>query len=414
MAIWIFYLCNWIGQDYFSPQAFAYFLYLVVIALCLRWFMKPREMKTGDLSVVTVVDDSPFPAHSRRRRAAYLLVLPIFFAVACTHQLTPFILIAALAMLAVAGKIRYRSMPLVMLGMTVAWILVATRTFLNQNLSWIVKSIGQPFGNATGSLATVSQANPSEVLIGNVDRLMTAAVVVLAIVSLVRARKKGYFSQLQVPTILMLVPVAALVATSYGDEIRLRVFLFALPFLSLFAAAALAPLDGLHSTGSATGRSHRFGWSALATLIVFGVLLMGFAFPYYGKEQANYFSPQEVAVMEHLYATAPPGSLVIGANNNLPWSFTHYEAYQYVWFGSGDRATTSAVLRSPVSWLTRSMVKYPHAYLIFSKSQLAADDFYGMMPRGDLARIQSDVARSNSFRPVVENRDIAIYRLVKT
>ena len=35
-AVWLFYLGNWVGQDYYSPQAFAYFLYLAVIAVCLR------------------------------------------------------------------------------------------------------------------------------------------------------------------------------------------------------------------------------------------------------------------------------------------------------------------------------------------------------------------------------------------
>ena len=37
-AVWLFVLGNWVGQDYFSPQAAAYFLYLVVIAITLRWF----------------------------------------------------------------------------------------------------------------------------------------------------------------------------------------------------------------------------------------------------------------------------------------------------------------------------------------------------------------------------------------
>ena len=39
---WLFELGNWVGQDYFSPQAFAFFLYLTVIAVCLRWLWHPR------------------------------------------------------------------------------------------------------------------------------------------------------------------------------------------------------------------------------------------------------------------------------------------------------------------------------------------------------------------------------------
>ena len=35
LSLWVFCLGNWIDQDYLSPQAFGFFLYLVVIALLL-------------------------------------------------------------------------------------------------------------------------------------------------------------------------------------------------------------------------------------------------------------------------------------------------------------------------------------------------------------------------------------------
>ncbi|MDQ4099067.1 MAG: lipopolysaccharide biosynthesis protein, partial [Chloroflexota bacterium] len=38
LAVWIFYLTNWIGQDYFSPQAYGYFFYLIILATLLTWF----------------------------------------------------------------------------------------------------------------------------------------------------------------------------------------------------------------------------------------------------------------------------------------------------------------------------------------------------------------------------------------
>ncbi len=50
LAVWFFYLGNWIGQDYFSPQALAYFLYLVVLAICLAWFRAARPDQTSPSS----------------------------------------------------------------------------------------------------------------------------------------------------------------------------------------------------------------------------------------------------------------------------------------------------------------------------------------------------------------------------
>lgn len=42
IAAWVFELGNWVGQDYFSPQAFAFFLFLTVIAITLRWLGDDR------------------------------------------------------------------------------------------------------------------------------------------------------------------------------------------------------------------------------------------------------------------------------------------------------------------------------------------------------------------------------------
>ena len=46
-SVLIFELGNWVGQDYFAPQALAFFLYLVVILILLRWFAtSPHRMES--------------------------------------------------------------------------------------------------------------------------------------------------------------------------------------------------------------------------------------------------------------------------------------------------------------------------------------------------------------------------------
>src|SRR6266496_4252754 len=40
-AALLFCVANWVGQDYFSPQAFNYLLYLLFIAILLTWFGRP-------------------------------------------------------------------------------------------------------------------------------------------------------------------------------------------------------------------------------------------------------------------------------------------------------------------------------------------------------------------------------------
>ena len=42
LSVWFFYLTNWVGQDYFSPQGLNFFFYLVIMAILLQWFkMEP-------------------------------------------------------------------------------------------------------------------------------------------------------------------------------------------------------------------------------------------------------------------------------------------------------------------------------------------------------------------------------------
>ena len=50
----------------------------------------------------------------------------------------------------------------------------------------------------------------------------------------------------------------------------------------------------------------------MALIGVASVLLVGFVFSYYGEEQVNYFSPQEVAATSWLYAHAPAGAMIVG------------------------------------------------------------------------------------------------------
>jgi len=48
VAMWFFFVSNWIGQDYFSPQGLNFFLYLAVLAVLLTWFKTPSLVAMAD------------------------------------------------------------------------------------------------------------------------------------------------------------------------------------------------------------------------------------------------------------------------------------------------------------------------------------------------------------------------------
>jgi hypothetical protein len=406
-AVWLFYLGNWVGQDYYSPQAFVYFLYLAVIAVCLNRFfrspMAPPAEPSGRPPTGMRLDlriGNWLSAHESW--VLYPVVALAIAAIASSHQLTPFMLISALVLLAVGRHLRYRSLPFVAGLLALGWIAFAAETFLAQNLGSIIQSIGHPLGNTTSTLVDLQQASAGQVLIAKVDRLLTAALILLAVIGWWRSRHMPGGGRRWRPALLLMAsPLVAVVANNYGGEIGFRVYLFALPSIALFAAVALGPTSR---------RRHRRVMN-LVRPVVAGVLMVGFLFAYYGKERMNYFPPDETATMARLYRTAPPGSLLLGATSNLPWAFEHYNAYTYDWYTAEDPHDVRRIVANPVSSFTKEMGRYHHAYLIFSSTDAAEVEMTGLLPRGTLLRLEQEVLASGRFRIDMRTAHITVLTL---
>ncbi len=100
LAIWLFYVTNWIAQDYFSPQGLNYFFYLTILGIVLCWFRgnpskrlleafaRPRFLRFLSASVPS--KDRRFMITTDRSVAlAICLLILVSFSVS-SHQLTPF------------------------------------------------------------------------------------------------------------------------------------------------------------------------------------------------------------------------------------------------------------------------------------------------------------------------------------
>ena len=116
LGVWIFASVSWVGQDYFSPQGFCYFLFLVVLGIVLWWFRLPaapdettvrrvvRSQRLASLFVSVMrrgdAGSRRYPDAGRGERAAMLLLVVLLSTVvAASHQLTPMMLILALGVL---------------------------------------------------------------------------------------------------------------------------------------------------------------------------------------------------------------------------------------------------------------------------------------------------------------------------
>lgn len=417
-AAWLFTLGNWVGQDYFSPQAFSYFLYLTIVAVCVRWLWVPGASRrrvvpasgspAADLAGDVPASDDGRSGQPRSTRYALIAILvALLAAIASTHQLTPFMLIAALVILAVFNQLRHRVLlPVLATVIALGWLAYGARDWLTANYSQVLQGFGLPWSNASAHLVGLGAVPFDQVLIDWGARALSAALGILAIIGFYRYRhhhnaraRRSWFRI----ALLAAAAIPAVAANSYGGEIIFRVYLFAVPFMAIAAAAAFFPHPRI-------GRSAR-------TLLVFMVtsllLLAGFSLGNFGQESVNYFTPREVAASDWLYRTAPPGAEIVGADSNFPWAFVHYTWYSYMFLDSLSPSETSAVLRTPAQTVAGLMTQgHPRAaYLILTRSQATEISMSGTWPGGAFNRLSQAVLTSPQFRVVYRNADVVILQL---
>ncbi|MFF8399511.1 glycosyltransferase [Streptomyces sp. NPDC016172] len=396
-AVWLFYVANWVGQDYFSPQSVAYALHVGVLAVVLRRF--GRSAVRSDLP----------------RQAVWTVVITVMVvAIVISHQLTPGML--AVCLLALCLSRRYRDW--VPLATTVviflAWCLTAALPFLSAAMPDMIRSIGDVGANVeTGYGATPTGAGA--IATSWAARLLSGSVLLLAAVGVLRQRVLRHRAW---PLLLVAAaPLPMFAASSYGSEMIFRVLLFMLPGAAFFAAAALLPkvrtlaadaaereAGDRQATGPARARRRGAGtWVPLAALLGGS---LAFVPAYSGKDRINYFPPQEVALVRQLFDQAPDGSLVVAANRNYPDAYASYWSVDHYWFLDDARSHVDRIVRNPAATLAGDMagVERPaRAYFLLTQGQLANSEMNGQLDKAQLDRIRKSVAASPRFRLVAEN-----------
>jgi hypothetical protein len=426
LSVWFFYLTNWVGQDYFSPQALSYFLHLVILGICLTWFRVPIPRAKAAITRWLVFDRAVYLFHRLLSRAAardtpdtvspplqrtglMMIVIVLFAVIVSSHQLTPFMTLLATAVLVLVQRCRARSLPILMASLTMTWIVYMAVAFLRGNLYWIVESFGQAEKNANSTLINLSQVSPGQVVVAYMSRGLTAFLWGLALLGVIRRLRQGYWDLSCL--LLAIAPFPMLASNSYGGEMLFRVYFFSLPFMAFFAASLLYPAPAAGTTR---------GTVALTALLS-GALLVGLCFAYYGKERMYYFTKNEVAAAQYLYNVAPQGSLLLDGTWNYPWAFHNYERYTYRSLvgevnpvaASNPKSQEWRLLRHPVEVISQAMEdgRYTAAYLIITRSQKADVEESGLMPAGSLDKIERALRKSRRFKVILANHDATIFKL---
>lgn len=402
-AAWLgiaFYVSsNWIDQDYFSPQALAFFFFLVVIATTLACW-QPMKIALSDKQPNWILDRlrrTRF-AFSRDRLAGrhvasswtplqmnglVVVFTLIFIAGVMSHQLTPPAIILALAALLITRRVGRPELVFLILVLTFGWLSLGASDYWVGHLSDIFGSLGQFGSKLSSNVTSRVTGRPTHLIVVELRILLTAAVFLLAGIGTLRRAADSRTLEA-----LVAGPFVLFAAQSYGGEGLIRVVLFGLPFTALLAASAFLPrvsgeirpiVPPIPSGGVA-----RWVAKAVPVAVVIAVLACALVTTVVrgGNDAYESFSSGELAAVNYVYDHVKTGEVIGMANYYLP-------------IGQKDVGSVAEYVApdEPENHLKRisnHLLKAAPTFIILSKSQEA----YGEEVVGDNPGWESKVEHS--------------------
>ena len=286
-AAGLFTAFNWVGQDYFSPQA---------IGLCLA------------IGVVLLL------VQSSTSRACRVLALVLFAGIVPTHQLTPFWLVALAGALMVLRQVRWwvAGAMVLLLGVYVLTRLQVAEAYgLFSGLDPIANAQGTvPTGTALGRDVGGYFAKASSLLVWG------STLAVLAARAVRLGWTRGWRSPaVTVPAAIAFSPFLLLAGQNYGGEANLRVTLYS----TVGCCAVLGP-------ALAGAMQRRIVLPAAATVWA-AVLVATTAQSSFGQWWVNLIRPEDVAAAQWLVHQYP-NSFVLPVIGDWPGrTSVAYERY---------------------------------------------------------------------------------------
>ncbi len=433
-AAFLFCAGNWVGQDYFSPQSFNYLLYLLFVALLLTWFSRrtqglARDQLAGLLARLgrrtpvrlardrldgllawlgrrSVLEPGELPrraAGTGQRAILLALIIAIFAFSTVSHQLTPFFMLLACVGLVLARRCTITGLPLLLGVILVGWISFGAAAFWSGHQSDIFGGIGHISANLSTSVAgRVTGSTPQHARVLYVRAAMAMVVMIMAVLGLLRRRHRGMADRALL--VLMCLPFLAFGLQSYGGEIALRIYLFALPAACILGAFVFFP------AARQAGRSWRAVGAAAACALVF---VGAFFVARYGNEASEQVPRGELTAMNYIYAHDSAGTRLawlspapaVDNTPQMPWQYRDIEKVDYVPAQAPQDPANVAGLVSNLRALG------PGSYLITTRTQETYLEQAASYPPGWGSRFRARMAAAPGVRVVFADHDAVIYAL---
>ncbi|WP_461172318.1 glycosyltransferase [Arthrobacter sp. Z1-9] len=404
LVLWIFCLGNWQDQDYLSPQAFAFFLYLVVIALVLGPLAArtPRFLGFGRADLAEWWRGRSPAEHRPGHRVSALAVTLLLITVICaSHQLTPFLVLITVTALTLSGRVWPSRLPLITAVVLALWLVYPASAYL----------VGHP-PLADAGLQAATEANvvnrlsgtPGHVLVVRLRMILTFVLWALAAAGVVRDWRRG---RLDIRVVLLAVsPLLLFPMQSYGGEMLIRVSLFALPFIALQACSVLLPEDGSTRRSPRAAAGLAAGSLALTCFLLAVMSVTG----RFGNARYDVFTDAEVDAVAAAHRLAPPGSAIISAAHPTPWRSEAYLEHKY--------RTVDELCEAGLSTATCGPLVYGYArhnpagaMVLLTRSSEASLVLRGLSSEGNFDELETWLGSQDGVELVISNVDARVYRV---
>ena len=402
-AALVFTLTNWVGQNYYAPQAFAFTLYLAMCLVAIT-FLRGVPLKR-----IRWIRRNHPSAPLQNGRPVYLAavaaILVLQGVVAATHQLTPFVAVLGLCPLFLFGFFKPKWAGPALMVIAIGYLL--------PNWDYVDKTHGllsgiDFLGNAAYRLTTagtIAEAAQWQALAVNILSFLTAG---LGVAGFLRHFLRGETQTTLMVSWLAAAPLFVLVGQSYGGEGRLRVYLFALPWLSIGVAWLFW-----------SGRSRtRMGVCGAALAITSMALL--FIAVYFQPEAKYRVAESDVVAAKWLDARVKEGDLIFQTYAEyfpllIGPSYPHYlqggEPYslQYLLDYGQDQ-----IGASDVEYYLKHTRSADRIFLVFSDSQQRYAVQEGLLDTNVFPKIEQELIASGKATKVFDNGSARIYEFAGT
>jgi hypothetical protein len=418
LTLLFFHLTNWVGQDYYSPQGLNFFLYLMILAILLKWFTLPKQqvqlrerapLVQNVLAWLNAPDPLPPAIGPWQRRALLGCVICLFGLVIFSHPLTPFFVLLTVSLLVIFRRCGPFWLPIVMAVMTVAWIFFMAHPYLSQHVSMILSSIGDLTDNVPASVKTGKVAgDPLYQVVAKMRLYMTLLVWFMGFVGGIKRLRQG---QRDITWVLLAcAPFPLIAAQSYGGEMLMRIYLFSSPFILFFSASIFCE-NPVRMPQAQVKSGFGFPWRTAIIIVVNVFLLSTLFFTRYGDERVDYVSYDEFNAIQYVYQHTPPKSTIIEAWDDTPFLYKDFEQYNFV---SLYTVLPDGVVQPDINAVIQLVESEhsPNVYIVTSQEEQVHATAWDGLPSDMVQRLYTQLLKSGKFRVVYSNADAQVLQYI--